>query len=122
MSFDVHVYLHSDDGPKITAISKNVTQILALLNKGATLMTAMDDKLTELTADVAAEGNVINSAVAALNGIQQMITDAVNAALAAGATPEQLQSVSDLAAAVTAQSAALAAAIPATPPPPPTTP
>jgi len=117
MSFDIHVYLHSEDS-QLTAISNNVTQILALLTEGATLMTAMDDKLTELTADVAAEGTVIDSAVKALNGIQQMITDAVAAATAAGATPEQLQSVTDLAAAVTAKSAELAAAIPAPPPTP----
>ena len=81
-----------------------------------TKMAAIDDDLTELTADVSANTDLVQSAVTALNGIAQKVTDAVAAALAAGATPAQLQSVTDAATAIKANSAALAAAIPASTP------
>lgn len=76
-------------------------------------MSDMDDRLAQLTTDTAALSGVVDSAVKALNGVQQMVADAVAQALAAGATPAELQAISDVDTALKAKSAALAAAIPA---------
>ncbi len=67
--------------------------------------------LDQLTAQVTETTGVEQSAITFIGGIQQMIDDAVAAALANGATAEQLQPVSDLSTAMEAQTQALAAAI-----------
>ncbi len=59
-----------------------------------------------------------DSAIIVLNSIPAMIKAAVDAALAAGATPAQLQAINDVAAKLTAKSADLAAAIAANTTPP----
>jgi uncharacterized coiled-coil protein SlyX len=84
-------------------------------------MAELDDKIAALTADVAALTTVVESADAALNGIGDMIATAVAQALAAGATPAQLQALTDLESTLTATTASLAAAVaantqPVTPP------
>ncbi len=71
--------------------------------------------LDQLTAQVTETTTVEASAIALINGIQAKIDAAVAAALENGATAEQLQPVSDLSAAMEAQTQALAAAIAATP-------
>ncbi len=60
---------------------------------------------------VAAATAVEDSAIALINGIAKMITDAVAASVANGATAEQLVPVSDAAAALSAKSQALADAV-----------
>jgi hypothetical protein len=72
---------------------------------------ALDDALTQLQADVTSENTVIDSAVTLLNGIPAMIADAVAKATAAGATPAELQAVTDLSAAIQAKAQALSAAV-----------
>ena len=71
------------------------------------IMAAIDD----LTAAVAAEDTEIASAIALLNGIPALITTAVNAAIANGATPAMLAQITALAADVQAHTASLAAAV-----------
>lgn len=83
-------------------------QFLQLLREH---MAKLDDEIAKLTGDVAAENNVIASAITLINGIQGQIQAAVSAALAAGATPAQLQALSDLDTSLTGQSSALAAAV-----------
>lgn len=83
------------------------------LNRILLNMSQMDDDVTQLVADSAAMRTVIDSAVAAFNGFAALIQKAVDDALAAGATPAQLQSMSDLHTAAVQQAADLAAAIPA---------
>ena len=82
-------------------------------------MAQLDDQLTQLQADVTAENTVIDSAVTLLNGIPAMIAAAVATATAAGATPAELQAVTDLGTAIAAKTAVLSAAVaantPATP-------
>ena len=89
-------------------------------------MAQIDDDLTALAANVTAEQTAVDGAVTALNGVQKMITDAVAAALAAGATPAQLQAITDGSAALARQTAALATAVATVPsqpaPPPPVVP
>ncbi len=74
-------------------------------------------------AQITASDNVIDSAITLINGIAQMIADAVAAAIAGGATASDLQPLSDLVTVLQTKSAALAAAVQAnTPAPPPTPP
>ena len=74
-------------------------------------MTALDQAIADLQAKVAAETTVEASAVALLNGIPKMISDAVASALAAGATPAQLAELAAVGTSIQSSSAGLAAAI-----------
>ena len=67
--------------------------------------------LDQLTAQVAETTGVEASAIELINGIQSRIAAAVQAAIANGATTEQLQPISDLSTAMEAQTQALAAAV-----------
>jgi hypothetical protein len=99
--------------------------LLVLLQKGSNPMSQLDDQVTALTAAVAAEGTQVDSMVVAINGFQQLLTDAVAAASAAGATPAQLQSILDAQMAIQAQTTKLAtaaASVPGQPSPPPVVP
>ena len=80
----------------------------------------LDDSIKDLTKKVSAETTVDASAVAALTGIAKLLADALAAAAAAGATPVQLQSLTDLSTTMTANNDALAAAVTANTPPPAT--
>ena len=71
----------------------------------------MNPILDQLTAQVTAATGVEQSATVFINGIQAKIDAAVAAALANGATAEQLQPVSDLSNAMQTESDNLAAAI-----------
>lgn len=85
-------------------------------------MSKLDDSITALQDQVAKDTAVESSAITLINGIAARVQAAVDAALAAGATPAQLQSLTDLGTALSTSSAALAAAVAAntpTPPPPP---
>ena len=77
----------------------------------------LDDSIKDLTNKVSAETTVDASAVAALTGIAKLLADALAAAAAAGATPVQLQSLTDLSTTMTANRDALAAAVTANTPP-----
>jgi hypothetical protein len=78
-------------------------------------MSQIDDQLNQLVADVANMQDVEQSAVAALNRVGDLITSAVNSALAQGATPQQLDEIRQLHASITTQAQALAAAVAAQP-------
>lgn len=83
--------------------------------------TEMPQTIDDLVAAVAAEDAVIDSAVALINGFQQRLTGAIAAALAGGATADQLKALVTLKDDVAAKSKALSDAVAAnTPTPPPT--
>lgn len=85
-------------------------------------MSQLDDQIQALTDAVAQETTVNASAITLINGIPGLIADAIAKATAAGATPAQLQALSDLQAKVTSSSTDLAAAVMAnTPAAPPAT-
>ena len=67
--------------------------------------------IDQLVADVAALDTVVDSAVAALNGIAARIDAAVAAALANGATAAQLAPLTALSADIQTRTASLAAAV-----------
>lgn len=83
-------------------------------------MSALDDSITALQASVATLTSVDQSAITLIQGISAEIAAAVAAAQAAGATPAQLQSLTDLKTAIDAQDTALAAAVAANSTPTPT--
>lgn len=67
--------------------------------------------LDALAAQIQATTDVEDSAIALLNGITGRIQAAVDAALAGGATPEQLAPVTDEIAALKSKTDALSAAV-----------
>lgn len=82
-------------------------------------MSQMDDELTQLTSDVTAMRGAVDSATALISGFQAAMAKAVADALAAGATPAQLQSLTDLDTSLNAEKTDLAAAVAANPAPAP---
>ena len=79
-------------------------------------MSQLDDELAALKAEVARDVEVMGSAVTLIGGIGGMIQKAVDAALAAGATTEQLQAITDVQTSLKNESDALAAAVAANTP------
>lgn len=79
-------------------------------------MSALDDKITELTNEVANDTTVIQSAITLINGFAQRLAEAIAAALAAGASEAQLQSLTDLKTGLAANDQALADAVAANTP------
>jgi hypothetical protein len=92
----------------------------ALILKGRK-MSALDDKISELKDAVAADSTVHGSATALITGFAQRMADGIAAALAAGATQDQLQSLSDTISAIKAGSSGLADAVAANTPAAPAT-
>jgi len=74
-------------------------------------MTATDDAIAALTAQVAANTTVLGSAETALNGVAAAIAAAIASASAAGATPAQLAEIQALQTQIANDDAGLAAAI-----------
>jgi len=79
-------------------------------------MAALDDELVQLETQVTANTDAEDSGTIVINKIPQMIADAVAAAIAARATPAQLQKITDLQTALKAHADPLAAAIAANTP------
>ena len=75
--------------------------------------------IDDLVAAVAAEDTVIDSAIELINGFSQRLADGIAAALAGGATAEELAPLTALKTDVDAKAAALSAAVTANTPTPP---
>jgi hypothetical protein len=118
---DFHVYVHFVD-PLPVPPDPRLDQILTLLQKEQTTMAAIDDSLTTLTATVAANTTVMGSASALITGFGAQLAAAIAAAQAAGATPAELQTLTDLNTTLTANNATLTAAIASNTPAAPTIP
>lgn len=74
-------------------------------------MSALDDAIATMQAEATAEETVVDGAIVVLQGIPKLIADAVAKAIAAGATPTQLQAITDVGTALTAKATALSQAI-----------
>ncbi len=72
---------------------------------------SLDSQIAALTASVTGMKTAADGAMSLINGFKQMLADAVAAAVAAGATPVQLQSLTDLGTTLDAESTALATAV-----------
>lgn len=93
-------------------------QILIMFKRMLTIMSQADTKIQTLKDDVAKLTTVVASATTMIGGFQAQLAAAVQAALDAGATPAELQSLTDLHTAISAQSDGLAAAVAANTPAP----
>jgi hypothetical protein len=71
----------------------------------------LDVALDELVTEVSEEETIVDSAIAFIQGVPGLIQVAVDAALAAGATPAQLAKISELKTKLDAKGAALTAAL-----------
>ncbi len=78
----------------------------------------LDAKIAALQASVTNDTAVETSAIALLGGLKTQLDAAIAAAAAAGATPAELQSLSDLSTTMDSNAAALAAAVAANTPAP----
>lgn len=79
-------------------------------------MSALDDQITALTAEVANNTTVDGSALTLIQSIPTLIQNAVNTALANGATPAQLAALQTLVTSLQANDTGLAAAVTANTP------
>lgn len=101
----------------VTLINRvsELTQAVNRLARGelqmSTNLTSLQDAITELQADVAAENTVVDGAVTLIEGIPALIAAAVAEAQASGATPEQLAAFGTLADTIKSKSSALATAV-----------
>jgi hypothetical protein len=87
-------------------------ELIAVIGLGGFgVATVLDDELNALAAQVKANTDAEDSATAVLNQIPTMIQAAVAKALAAGATPAQLQAITDLQTALKAHADTLSAAV-----------
>src|SRR5664279_4106274 len=86
------------------------------------LMSQMDDELATLTTKVTNITTVKDSVLALIKGIPALIQSAVDSALAAGATPDQLKAVTDLGNTIDEDATELTAAVQANVPPAPPAP
>jgi hypothetical protein len=117
LEIDVHVYLHDADDH-----SRSILH--SLLEK----VTQMSVDMTNLTAAVAAEKTVLDSAIAFINGVPALVSAAVKQALLDAGTADAAaqaaadQTASDVAAETQAVQAALTANTSAAPPAAPATP
>lgn len=74
-------------------------------------MSKLDDQITALQTSTTGLKSAADGAINLLNSIKQMIADAVAAALAAGATPAELQAITDVGTALDTNTVALAKAV-----------
>jgi len=74
-------------------------------------MALLDDAIAGLTVEVAREKTVTDSAIVYIKGVPGLIQTAVDAALAAGATPAQLKAITDLQAGMKDETDSLVAAL-----------
>lgn len=95
----------------------NAVIVFVLYKEVIRKLSQLDDKIAELTTEVANDSTVIASAVTLINGFAAQLAAAIAAALAAGATATQLQSLTDLKTTLLANDDALAAAVAANTPP-----
>lgn len=105
---------------QIMRLASAIETQLPLLRKFNKMSAELDTAITDLQGDLQADTDVVSSATALMSQLNQMLADAIAAANAAGATPAELQSLSDLHAAWSAKSQELAAAVAANTPAGPT--
>ncbi len=107
---NVHIYHHvifedhKADSKLLHEIQKS---IVALGDK----MSKLDDQITALTAQVAANTDVEKSALVLIQGFSARLESAVAAAVAAGATDVQLKAITDLGTALKTSDDELAKAV-----------
>jgi hypothetical protein len=87
-----------------------------VFRKERQIMSDVDNKIAALKAEVENGTTVEKSALALIQGIPALIADAVSKAQSAGATPEQLQALTDLQTQLASNDSELSAAVTANTP------
>lgn len=100
----------------VNANTNVLNAILAIQQKEMTMSGTLASAIQALTAEVAQETTVEQSAIELISGIPGLIAAAIAQAQAAGATPAQLQAITDAVSQITASSTSLAAAVTANTP------
>jgi len=108
ITLDINVHVHF---PQDSASVSSLAQILAGVARLEHKMAALDDQISALTEQVKANTDVENSALVLIQGFSARLAAAVAAAQAAGATPAQLQALTDLGTAIKSSDDTLAAAV-----------
>ncbi len=85
--------------------------IQAQLTKGQNMATALDTQIAEIQKSVTSLTTTVGSATALISGFSAQLGAAISAAQAAGATPAELQSLTDLKTSIDANTTSLAAAV-----------
>ena len=114
--FDLHKHVNTRfDGvhAQLDRIEALITQLSTQEHKD---MTATDDAITALTAQVTANTTVIGSAEATITGIAAALATALASASANGATPAELAQITALQATLANDDTGLAAAVAANTP------
>lgn len=128
----IDVYHHYEAGQS-PAPDPRIDQVIALLQTVMTgiseMSMSMDAEIAQLRTDITGLTTTVQNAVAEFGSFAGRLQDAITAALAAGATPEQLAAMTQFHADITTAQASLAAAITSeqeathvTPPAPPAEP
>jgi len=86
-------------------------QLLDASNRQEQIMSGISDGVDQLKADMLAQKTQVDAAVAFITGVPALMATAVEDALAAGATADQLESLTELHTAITSQTSELAAAL-----------
>ncbi len=103
----------------LASLLQNLFQFFVLKQKVLTMSAELDAKIAALQASVTNDTAVEQSAITLLAGLKTQLDAAIAAAAAAGATPAELQSLTDLSASIDSNATALAAAVAANTPVPP---
>lgn len=111
-----HVHFHGGAPSDVKIVILHDPAVLQALQEILTKMAALDAAITKLQADVAAEKTVEDSAVTLLQGLSAQLAAALAAAANAGATPAQLQALTDLSTTLEANTTTLSAAVTANTP------
>ena len=93
------------------AVADSKTDLDYIKRTLATMSTTLSTGLDALKADIAAQTSVIASAATFITGLSAQLTSALASASAAGAPPDQLQELTDLDAAVKANTDSLSTAL-----------
>jgi hypothetical protein len=96
-------------------IDAKLDSLILTVQKGFANMaagqSALDSQIAQLTASVTAQSTVVGSVSTLLNSIPSLIATAVQTALAAGATPEELASLTALGTTIQQNTATLSQAV-----------
>jgi predicted benzoate:H+ symporter BenE len=111
MKLEIHHHYHFDNPLALAALERIERKLQTIQQQEMKAMAQLDDQIAALTADVENLKTVDAAAVALISGFSAQLAAAVTAAQAAGATPAQLQSLTDLDTAIKANTADLAAAV-----------
>lgn len=111
--------------PRLDLIVQHLNDLKQGLSQMSGTVNQLDQRIADLTSDVTNLTGAVSSSNALITGFAAALAEAIAAAGSAGATDAELQSLTDLHTAITAQTTALSDAVAANPlpgTPTPTTP